>query len=193
MKKLLILSAFVLTGVIAANAQTPVTDNKTTEVNVSVSDIRTIAITGTPTLALTNTADYTAVAGTTGKPFAAATNVTVVSRNGYMVKADLSGALHNSTLTPNGLVDIPGTALGIRVANIANAGTSNPVEINSNTSFGPAASSIPDIIKTESTGNSGGTLGTTFDVMYTLGNFPNIINVSTGNFVANVTYTIESN
>ena len=186
MKKLLILSAIVLTGAVAANAQQAA-------VSVTVGDIRTIAVTGNPAFSLSSTADYNAVAGSTGQEGSTTSSLTVVSRNGFKVKAALSGDLHNSASSPNGLVDIPGSKLAIKVATTTNGSTQVPTIKNTYTNFGDGGSTIADIAKTTSTSNDAGTLGSVFDVTYKLGDFPNVINLSTGSFSANVVYTIEAN
>jgi hypothetical protein len=194
MKKVLILAAIIVSGT-TVFAQTA-TDNKTANVTVNVTDIRTITINSgnAPGFTLATTADYTEVASTTGKAAAAQTNVTVVSRNGYKVKATLSSNLTNSSAT-NGLGAIPGSKLGIRIDGTPSTSTGEtaPDVVNTNTTFANGGSTIADIVKTSSTGNAGGTLGTTFNVAYNLGNFPQVINLATGAFIANVIYTIEAN
>jgi len=195
MKKVLFLAAILVSG-FASFAQTPVTDNKTANVTVNVSDIRTITINSgvAPAFSLTTTSDFASVAALAGKDAASQTNITVVSRNGYKVKATLSDNLTNSSAT-NGLSTIPGSKLGIRVATTpsTSAGETAPDVISSNTTFGDGGSTIADVAKTSSTGNAGGTLGTTFEIAYNLGNFPQVINLATGAFIANIVYTIEAN
>lgn len=190
MKKLLILCAIVLTGSVAANAG--VTDSATTSVSVSVADIRTISLVGAPVFSLSNTTDYAAVAGA-GKEAPTTTALTVVSRNGFKIKAALSGNLHNSATTPDGLVDIPGSKLAIKVATGTNGSTQTPAIKSTYNSFADNGSTIEEIAKTSSTSNDAGTLGSVFNVTYQLSNFANVINLATGSFTANVVYTIEAN
>jgi len=191
MKKLLMLASLIVSGVAASNAQT----SQTANLSVTVSDVKTITInTGAaPSFALASSADYTAVSGATGLAASTPTNITVVSRGAYKVKAALSGDLTNATAS-NGLGTIPGNKLGISVSGATTqSGETTPTVISTNTVFAAGGSTIADIVKTASTGNAGGTLGTTFNVTYKLGNFPAVINLATGSFTANVVYTIEAN
>lgn len=191
MKKLLMLAVLTISGVAASNAQT----SQTANVSVTVSDIKTITInSGTaPVFAINSSANFALVAGSTGLTASVATNITVVSRGAYKVKAVLSGDLTNATPT-NGAGTIPGNKLGIAVSGATTqSGETAPTVISTNTVFAAGGSAIADIVKTSNVGNTGGTLGTTFNVNYKLGNFPGVINLATGSFVANVVYTIEAN
>lgn len=191
MKKILMLAALIVSGVAASNAQT----SQTANVSVTVSDIKTITINSgaAPGFALASAADYTAVSGATGLSASTATSVTVVSRGAYKVKAVLSGDLTNATAT-NGTGTIPGNKLGISISGATTqSGETAPTVISANTVFAAGGGTIADIVKTASAGNAGGTLGTTFNVNYKLGNFPGVINLATGSFTANVVYTIEAN
>jgi hypothetical protein len=191
MKKVLILSALIVSGSVAVFAQT-----QTANVSVTVTDLKTITINSgsAPAFTLATTADYTAVASAAGQAASSATNITVVSRGGYKVKAGLSSDLTNASAT-NGLGSIPGTKLGISVSGITpHTGETVPTSsVAANTAFAAGGSIIADIVKTTTTGNAGGTLGTTFNVNYQLGNFPQVVDLATGSFVANVVYTIEAN
>jgi hypothetical protein len=191
MKKILILSALIATSTAVTFAQTTQTAN----VSVTVSDLKTITINSgaTPGFALATNADYTAVAGATGLAASSATNLTVVSRGGYKVKAALSGDLTNATAA-NGLGSIPGTKLGISVSGVTvHTGETVPTIVSANTAFAAGGSTISNIVTTTTTGNAGGTLGTSFNVNYQLGNFPQVVDLATGAFIANVVYTIEAN
>lgn len=189
MKKVLIFAALIVSG-IAAKAQT-----QTANVSVTVSDIKTITINsgGAPGFALASAADYTAVSSVAGMSASTPTNVTVISRGAYKVKAVLSNDLTNATAS-NGAGTIPGSKLGISVSGVTTqTGETAPTVVSTNTVFANGGSTIADIVKTVSTGNVGGTLGTSFNVNYKLGNFPGVINLATGAFTANVVYTIEAN
>jgi len=191
MKKLFILASLVGTGSVASFAQQT---TQTANVAVNVNDVKTITINSgaTPGFTLATTSDYTAVAGA-GLAASGPTNITVVSRGGYKVKAALSSDLVNAGAS-NGLGTIPGSKLGISVANpVVQTGETAPTTIVANTTFTDGGSTIADIIKTTTTGNAGGTLGTSFDVNYKLGSFPQVIDLATGAFIANVVYTIEAN
>jgi hypothetical protein len=191
MKKLFILAALVVTGSVASFAQQT---TQTANVAVNVNDVKTITINSgaTPGFTLATTSDYAAVAGA-GLAASGPTNLTVVSRGGYKVKAALSSDLVNAGAS-NGLGTIPGSKLGISVANpVVQTGETAPTTIVANTTFTDGGSTIADIIKTTTTGNAGGTLGTSFDVNYKLGGFPQVIDLATGAFIANVVYTIEAN
>jgi len=190
MKKILALAAFVM-ATVAAKGQT----SQTANVSVTVNDLKTITINSgaAPSFALSTAADYNAVAGATGLAASTATNVTVISRGGYKVKAALSSDLTNATAS-NGLGTIPGSKLGISVSGATTqSGETVPTVISSNTNFAAGGSTIADIIKTATAGNAGGTLGTSFNVNYKLSNFPQVVNLATGSFTANVVYTIEAN
>jgi hypothetical protein len=190
MKKILMLATLIVSGAVVSQAQT-----QTANLSVTVSDVKTITINsgGTPAFALASTADYTAVSGVTGLSASTPTNVTVVSRGAYKVKATLSSDLTNATAT-NGAGSIPGSKLGISISGVTTqSGETAPTVVSTNTVFANGGSVIADIVKTVSTGNVGGTLGTTFSVNYKLGNFPGVINLATGSFTANVVYTIEAN
>ncbi|KAA5532505.1 hypothetical protein F0919_17120 [Taibaiella lutea] len=191
MRKLLMLATLLVSGVAASNAQT----SQTANISVTVSDIKTITINSgaAPGFAINSAANFTAVSGATGLAASTATNITVVSRGAYKVKAVLSGDLTNATAT-NGAGTIPGNKLGISVSGATTqSGETAPTVISANTVFTVGGGTIADIVKTSSTGNAGGTLGTTFNVNYKLANFPGVINLATGSFTANVVYTIEAN
>ncbi|KAA5532504.1 hypothetical protein F0919_17115 [Taibaiella lutea] len=191
MKKILMLATLIVSGAAVSQAQT----SQTANLSVTVSDVKTITINSgaAPAFALASTADYTAVSGATGLSASTPTNVTVVSRGAYKVKATLSNDLTNATAT-NGASSIPGSKLGISVSGATTqSGETAPTVISTNTVFTNGGGTIADIIKTASAGNVGGTLGTTFSVNYKLGNFPGVINLATGSFTANVVYTIEAN
>jgi hypothetical protein len=190
MKKILMLASLIVSGAAVAQAQT-----QTANVSVTVSDVKTITINsgGAPAFALASAADYTAVSGATGLAASTPTNVTVVSRGAYKVKATLSNDLTNATAT-NGASSIPGSKLGISVSGATTqSGETAPTIVTTNTVFTNGGGTIADIVKTASAGNVGGTLGTSFNVNYKLGNFPAVINLATGSFTANVVYTIEAN
>jgi hypothetical protein len=191
MKKVLILAALIASGSVATFAQQT---SQTANVSVNVSDLKTITINSgaTPGFTLATTSDYTAVAGN-GLAASAPTNLTVVSRGGYKVKAALSTDLVNAGAS-NGIGTIPGSKLGISVSGVAvQTGETTPTIVNTNTTFADGGSTISDIVKTTTTGNAGGTLGTSFNVAYKLGSFPQVIDLATGAFIANVVYTIEAN
>ena len=190
MKKVIILAIAFVSAATAAKAQTA-----TANVSVTISDLKTITInTGAaPSFSLSSVADYTAVAGATGLASSVPTNITVVSRGGYKVKATLSADLTNSTAS-NGLGSIPGTKLGISVSGAAaQSGETAPTVMTASTAFAAGGSTILDIIKTVTAGNAGGTLGTAFNVNYKLANFPQVVDLATGSFTANIVYTIEAN
>lgn len=191
MKKITLLTALTLVGLGASYAQS----TQSATVTVNVSDLKTITINSGSTagFVLATNADYNAVAGSTGLSASTATNITVVSRGGYKVKAALSANLTNSTGT-NGVLTIPGSKLGISVSGATvQTGETAPTVKSTNTSFADGGSTILDIIKTVTTGNAGGTLGTSFNVNYKLGNFPQVVNLATGAFTASIVYTIEAN
>jgi len=191
MKKFWMLAVLIVSGAAASNAQT----SQTANISVTVSDIKTITINSgaAPSFAINSSANFNAVAGATGLAASTATNLTVVSRGAYKVKAVLSGDLTNATAT-NGAGTIPGNKLGISVSGATTqSGETTPTVISTNTVFAAGGSTIADIVKTSSTGNAGGTLGTTFNVNYKLGILPGVINLATGSFTANVVYTIEAN
>jgi hypothetical protein len=190
MKKITILAALIVSSA-AAFAQT----SQTANVSVTVSDLKTITVNSgaAPAFALATSADYNAVAGTTGLAASVPTSLTVTSRGGYKIKAALSADLTNATAT-NGLASIPGTKLGISVSGVTvHTGETVPTVISANTAFGVGGSTISNLVTTTTTGNAGGTLGTTFSVNYKLANFPQVVDLATGSFVANVVYTIEAN
>ena len=191
MKKLITLTAIFISGSGAIYAQA----TQSATVTVNVSDLKTIAINsgGTLSFALATTADYTAVAGATGLSASTATNITVVSRGGYKIKAALSANLTNATGN-NGLTAIPGSKLGISVSGATvQSGETAPTVKSTNTAFTDGGGTILDIVKTTTTGNAGGTLGTAFNVNYKLGSFPQVIDLATGSFTASIVYTIEAN
>lgn len=195
MKKLLILSAILVSGTLAANAQdgTP----KTANIGVNVADVRTIEITagGTVNFALNTTEDYTKAATSTGLGANVKTSFNVVSRGGYKVKAGLKGDL-TTAATGNGSKTIPGTAIGINVdaAPVVSSGE-NAATANNNLrkfaagSTAAAPSEIEELVITDA--DAGGTRGTTFDVKYTMLEFPAVVNLAVGNFQSTVVYTIE--
>lgn len=185
------LAILTVSGVAASNAQT----SQTANISVTVSDIKSITINSgaAPVFAINSSANFALVAGSTGLAGSVATNITVVSRGAYKVKAVLSGDLTNATPT-NGAGIIPGNKLGISVTGATTqSGETAPTVISTNTVFATGGSAIADIVKTSSVGNTGGTLGTSFNVNYKLANFPGVINLATGSFTANVVYTIEAN
>lgn len=191
MNKVLIVAALIVSSAVVTNAQT----SQTANVSVTVNDLKTITINSgaAPGFALTSAVDYTAAASSAGLTASTPTNITVISRGGYKVKAALSSDLTNATAT-NGVGTIPGSKLGISVSGaVTQSGETVPTVLTANTNFANGGSTIADIIKTATTGNAGGTLGTSFNVTYKLGSFPQVVNLATGSFTANVVYTIEAN
>ncbi len=191
MKKVIIFALTSIATVGVASAQTTQTAN----ISVTVSDLKTITINSgaAPGFSIASLADYTAVASAAGLTASTATNMTVVSRGGYKIKAALSADLTNSTAS-NGLGSIPGSKLGISVSGVVTgSGETAPTVVSTNTAFAAGGSTISNIVTTSTAGNAGGTIGTTFNVNYKIGNFPQAVNLATGAFIANVVYTIEAN
>src|ERR1700744_849803 len=120
MKKVLVIAALIVSGTATmvrgqGQAPTSVAYNKTANLSITVSDVRTITVnSGTaPTFVLGTPADYTAASTVAGLPASTATNLTVLSRAGYKVKATLSNHFANANPTGNGSATIPGNYLGI--------------------------------------------------------------------------------
>jgi hypothetical protein len=192
MKKVLMIVALIVSGTAAVKAQT-VTDNKTSNVSIIVSDVRTIAISGgNPVFTLAQPSDYLAAASTSGLAGSLSNTLTVLSRTGYKVKANLGTDFINANPTGNGGTSIPGNFLGITFSNAAVTGNEimPSSSIQTITSFPAGGGDIANIAATPA--NAGGTLGTHFDVSYSLYNFPNVINLAMGTYNAQVTYTIEA-
>jgi hypothetical protein len=196
MKKLLILSAIVLTGAVAANAQTPgvLDTSKTATIGVNVSDVKTIEILSgdQATFTLATADDYNNVATGTGIAPDVETQIKVISRGGYKVKAALQGNL-TTTAIGDGRKNIPGTALGIRVNGTpsASSGETAATPNNSNRTFADGGSEITQLVASPAA--TGGTRGTTFNVAYKLSNFEDVVNLAVGSFSNTVVYTIEAN
>ncbi len=191
MKKATLLITLFTASFGAIHAQT----SQSAVVTVNVSDLKTITINSgaTPGFVLATNADYNSVVSTAGLSAGTTTNITVVSRGGYKIKAALNANLTNASGT-NGVLTIPGSKLGISVTGVAiQTGETTPTVKSTNTVFTDGGGTIADIVKTTSTGNAGGTLGTSFNVNYKLGNFPQVVNLATGSFTANIVYTIEAN
>jgi len=196
MKKFLILSAIVLTGAVAANAQQPgvLDTSKTATVGVNVSDVKTISIVSgdQTTFTLANETDYNNAATTTGITPDNETVLKVVSRGGYKVKAALQGDLVTSA-TGAGRKNIPGTALGVRVNGTvaASTGETPATPNNTNRTFAVGGSEIANLVASPAA--TGGTRGSTFHIAYKLSEFEDVVNLAVGSFTSTVVYTIEAN
>lgn len=195
MKKILILSALILSGA-ATFAQvqtTAATDQASTttsmKMNVVLNDVRTITLSNQGyNLSLLTTADYLAVASSDGKDFSATTDVSVVSRGGYKVSVTTNGDLVGS----NGNTSvIPSSKLRIKVSGVSTSPISNesPTLTTALNSVPTAASPL---IIASGAGNAHGTLGTTFPVLCNLGNFTGIVNLPADTYTSTITYTIEA-
>jgi hypothetical protein len=191
MKKLLILSAIVLTSAVAANAQDTTT---TATVGVNVSDVKTIEIVSgeQATFTLANETDYNNAATATGIAPDVETQIKVVSRGGYKVKAALQGNL-TTTATGEGRKNIPGTALGVRVNGTPTAasGETAATPNSTNRTFADGGSEITELVASPAA--TGGTRGTTFNVAYKISNFTDVVNLAVGSFTNTIVYTIEAN
>lgn len=192
MKKLLILSAVLVSGAFVANADSDTT--KTATIGVNVADVKTIEIVSgdNPLFTLATADDYNNAATTTGIESDVETNFKVVSRGGYKVKAKLEADLTTSA-TGAGSKTIPGSAIGIRVNGTptASSGEATPTPNTTNRPFAVGGSELGNIITTPAA--TGGTRGTTFNVAYTMKNFENVVNLAVGNFTSTIVYTIEAN
>jgi hypothetical protein len=196
MKKLLILSAIVLTGAVAANAQVPgvLDTSKTATIGVNVTDVKTIEIVSgeQATFTLANETDYNNAATATGIAPDVETQIKVVSRGGYKVKAALQGNL-TTTATGEGRKNIPGTALGVRVNGTPTAasGETAATPNGTNRTFADGGSEITELVASPAA--TGGTRGTTFNVAYKISNFTDVVNLAVGSFTNTIVYTIEAN
>ncbi len=188
MKKVVIsLSALLGAGTSFAGT----TDNAT--VNVNLTGIQSIVVNPsqkTVNLNVASSTDYINAAGATGVSSVEAGHVTVVSTcQGFKVKAVASGDLANSGANAS----IPVGDVYIAAANAAQTNGGSVPTISGN-GYGAAVAlgtTAQEILG--ASGVNGATLGTQFDVTYTLKNVADIANKPAGTYTTTVTYSIEAN
>lgn len=185
MKKILAVSALIITGAVTSFAQTNVANLK-----VNLADIRTIEVlTPNVVINVTTGADYINASNGTGVTAAFPAHLKVVSKGGFKVKATSNGNLQG----PNGgIIQNDKIEMDILAHTQLSSGASGELTgLQKATAHNLLNNQADPIITTATVG--GGTVGTTFDVNYTLKNVADIANLPVGAYTSTVTYTIEAN
>ena len=184
MKKVLLVAA-IITGTVSSFAQTSSTAN----LNVNLADIMTIQVVNPDvTIVVNSAADYINAAENTGVKVSVPGHLKVVSNGGFKVLAtsgNLAGPGNSRIENDKIQLDIVGYTKSS--ANASNELTGLAQATGHNLHNDASA----PIISTTSIG--GGTVGTTFNVDYTLKNVTNIANLPVAIYATTVTYTIEAN
>src|SRR6218665_2011797 len=185
MKKIVFAAALMISGTVAAFAQQSATAN----LKVNLSDIMTIEVVNPDvTINVTTAQDYINAAGNIGITVGVPGHLKVVSNGGFKVLASSgnlqgpgSARIENDKieLAITGHTKLSGTASNELV------GLSQAIGHNL---YNDASASL---ISTSTDG--GGTVGTLFNVDYTLKNVTNIANLPVAVYATTVTYTIEAN
>ena len=185
MKKILLVAA-IITASVASFAQT--TSNSNLKVNLA--DIMTIEVlTKDVTINITTAADYINAAENTGVKVSMPGHLKVVSNGGFKVKA-ASGNLQGSSSA--GIIE--SDKIQLDVVGYTKSSNSTSGELTGLTQalgHNLATSAANALISTAQVG--GGTVGTVFNVDYTLKNLANIANLPVDEYKTTITYTIEAN
>ncbi len=176
---------------VAGSSFAGTTDNAT--VNVNLTGVQSIVVNPsqkTVNLNIASSDDYINAAGATGVSANEAAHLKVISTSqGFKVKITASNDLTNASANAT----IPVTDVFVQASNAAQTNGGNAPTI-SGTGYGSAialGTNAQEILG--SAGLNGATLGTQFDVVYTLKNVADIANKPSGTYTTTVTYSIEAN